>query len=103
MAKSKLTPVSGILARVIRQYGLEGKFREHQLLQEWSGIVGETIARHTRPEEIRFKKLHLVVDSSAWMQQLTFFKKEIIDKVNAAFKSEMVREIRMKVGPIGER
>ncbi|MBI4715576.1 MAG: DUF721 domain-containing protein, partial [Nitrospirae bacterium] len=58
---------------------------------------------HTRPEEIRFKKLHLVVDSSAWMQQLTFFKKEIIEKVNTAFRTEMVRDLRMKVGSIEER
>jgi predicted nucleic acid-binding Zn ribbon protein len=98
----RLTPVSGVLDQVLRQYGLEGKFREYRVMEQWPEVVGETLARHTVPEGIRYRKLILRVDSSAWMQQLTFFKKDILDKVNAALGENAVSDIQMKIGQMEE-
>ncbi|MBI5197807.1 MAG: DUF721 domain-containing protein [Nitrospirae bacterium] len=100
---SRLTPVSGLLRNILRQYGLEGKLREYQLAQRWEEIVGQTIAGHTYPEAIRFKKLILRVDSSVWMQQLSFFKKDLVEKVNNAFESPLIQDIQLRIGTIGDR
>jgi predicted nucleic acid-binding Zn ribbon protein len=97
---TRLTQVSGILNQIIRQYGLEGKFREYRLAQQWEEIVGETIAGHSRPEAIRFRKLILRVDSSVWIQQLSFFKKEMIEKANNALGGRVIDEVQLRVGPM---
>ena len=97
---ARMTPISGVLQKILQQYGLEGKLREYQVLNRWEEIVGKTIAAHTAPDSIRFKKLILKVDSSAWMQELSFLKKDLIEKVNHAFQTPLIRDIQFRIGVI---
>jgi|GEM_PF-3617425 len=43
----------------------------------WRSIVGDTIASHTSPVQIIHKKLVVKVESSAWMNELTFLREKI--------------------------
>lgn len=59
---------------------------EYRLRSEWPSIVGNNVAQHALPDHIRFNKLYLSVDSPGWIQELTFFKPELLRKTNAALK-----------------
>lgn len=63
-------------------------------------MLGEPIASHTWPDQIRFKKLYLVVRNSVWLQQLTFLKPTLLGKINAEAGTELVTEIVLRVGEI---
>lgn len=99
---SPFTGVNQILQRLIAQYGFEGPMAEHRLREEWAGIVGEPIAAHAWPDQIRFHKLYLNVDSPAWMQELAFLKPTLLGKVNTAldrFKAGYsIAEIVLRLG-----
>jgi len=85
MPKSpSLTSASQVLQRLIAQYGLDGPLAEHRLREHWAEIVGTQIAGHAQPDKIRFRKLYLSVDSPAWMQELAFLRRTLLEKVNAA-------------------
>ena len=71
---------------------------ECHLRRQWPEIVGAQIAAHTRPEQIRFKKLYLSVHNSVWLQQLTFLKPVLLEKVNAVAGQPVVTEIVMRIG-----
>jgi len=58
------------------------------------------IARHAQPLSVRGRKLTLIVDSPAWMQQLSLLKPEIVKKVNASLGREAIREITLKLGEV---
>src|SRR5208337_3823707 len=45
-------------------------------------------------------RLVLIVDSPAWMQQLSLMRPEIIGKLNHNLGTQMVREITLKLGEI---
>lgn len=96
------TSASQILQRLIEQYGLQGPMAEHRLREHWGEIVGDQIAGHAQPDQIRFHKLSLFVDSPAWMQELAFLKPTLLEKVNAAlgqFKADFtVQEIILRLG-----
>lgn len=92
--------VGDILERLLKSYGLDGKLREWKAMEAWPQVVGEGIARHTKPEKVFRKRLYILVDSSAWMQQLHFLKQDIVVKLNAAVGQEVVKEIHLKVGKI---
>ncbi|HTN43601.1 MAG TPA: DUF721 domain-containing protein [Nitrospiria bacterium] len=98
-----LTAASQVLQGLIAQYGLSGPLAEYRLREHWAEIVGNQIAGHALPDRIRFHKLYLSVDSPAWMQELTFLKPTLIDKVNAAlhrFQAGFrVQEIILQLGP----
>ncbi|KKK55968.1 hypothetical protein LCGC14_3069230, partial [marine sediment metagenome] len=40
------------------------------------------------------------VNSSTWIQQLRFLKKDLIAKINDALGKEMVSEIKFKIGSL---
>ena len=66
---------------------------EARLRRQWPDIVGEPIAAHTRPDQIRFKKLYVLVHNSVWLQQLTFLK-----PVNAMAGQPLVTETVLRIG-----
>ncbi len=95
-----LDSIASILADIAHRLGLEAKMLECRLRREWPDIVGAQIAAHTRPDQIRFKKLYLSVRNSVWLQQLTFLKPVLIEKVNAVAGQPLVSEIVMRIGEI---
>jgi hypothetical protein len=92
--------VSIVLAGLARRLGLESKLLESRLRRNWDSIVGEPIASNTWPDQIRYKKLYLLVHNSVWLHQLTFLKPTLIHKLNSVAGGELLTEIVLRVGEI---
>ena len=58
------------------------------------------MASNTWPDQIRYKKLYLLVHNSVWLHQLTFLKPTLIQKLNGAAGGELITEIVLRVGEI---
>ncbi|HAP40391.1 MAG: DUF721 domain-containing protein [Nitrospira sp.] len=98
--QSRLDSFGTILAGVAHRLGLESKLFEARLRRHWPEIVGEPIATHTRPDQLRFKKLYILVHNSVWLQQLTFLKPELLDKVNSTAGEKLVTELVLRIGDV---
>lgn len=92
--------VSSILTNIAPRFGMEAKLMEWRLRRHWLEIAGEQIAAHTRPDQIRFKKLYLIVGNSVWLQQLMFLKPTLLEKINEAAGSQLVSDIMFRVGEV---
>jgi hypothetical protein len=99
-AHSFFDSIASVLSGIARRHGMEAKLFEHKLLKNWPDIAGEPIASHTRPDQIKFKKLYLIAESSVWIQHLMFLKPELIGKVNAAAGSAMIADLVLRVGSV---
>ena len=97
---AQLSPLASILDEIAQRFGMSGKLLEHRLQRQWPVIVGAHVAAHTRPESIRFKKLHVIVDSSVWVQQLTFLKMSLLQSINATAGDSPISDIVLRVGTI---
>ena len=95
--------LSSILEGVARRLGLESMLLENRLRREWVSIVGEPMASNTWPDQIRYKKLYLLVRNSVWLHQLTFLKPTLIQKLNQVAGGEFITEIASRVGEIPSR
>ena len=69
-------------------------FVRWRLEQNWSEVVGDTLAQQTLPVAYQNKILHLWVRHPAWQQQLRFFTDAIKDKVNAYIGRNFVEQVR---------
>ncbi len=98
--RSPLDSLGTILSGLAKRLGLEPRLLELRLQHQWREMIGEPIASHTWPDQIRFKKLYLVVRNSVWLQQLTFLKPTLLAKINAEAGTELVTEIVLRVGEI---
>ena len=99
---ARIDSVSSILEGLARRLGLESKLLENRLRRDWSSIVGEPIASNTWPDQIRYKKLYLLVHNSVWLHQLTFLKPSLIHKLNGVAGMELITDVVLRVGELPE-
>ncbi len=100
MRSRKVEKLGVTLEKVLARRGFASKLKEYRIFGQWERAVGAVIARHAQPSAVRGKKLTVTVDSSAWMQQLSLLRPEIINKVNACLREEAVESITLRIGAL---
>jgi len=90
--------VAELLAASFRGTPTEKRLREGSIWLVWDSAVGKQIAGRAKPLSFRDGTLTVAVESAPWMQQLTFLKKGIMEKLNARLGEELVRDIYLKAG-----
>jgi hypothetical protein len=98
----RIDSVSNILEGLAHRLGLESKLLENRLRRDWGSIVGSPIASNTWPDQIRYKKLYLLVHNSVWLHQLTFLKPSLIQKLNIVAGMELITDVVFRVGELPE-
>jgi predicted nucleic acid-binding Zn ribbon protein len=96
----KIDRLSATIGKILKARGLEGRLNEYRVFGLWEKTVGGVIAHHAQPQSVRGKKLTLIVDSPAWMQQLSLLKPEILEKVNRGLGKDSIRDITLKLGEV---
>lgn len=89
----------GILKKKRIYIDLESK----EIRDAWDDAVGPMIASNTNPCRLKNGTLFVKVSTSTWMQQLQFMKREIMEKVNSAFKAEQIKNIYFSIGEMSVR
>ncbi len=90
--------LADLLSAVFHGTPTERRLREGNIWLVWDSVVGKQIAGRARPVSFRDGTLTVAVNSSPWMQQLTFLKKGMVEKLNARLGEELVRDIYLKAG-----
>ena len=91
--------IKGILEDVIRQDGIEKKLEECKALFLWNDVAPSLAAR-TQPVGISRGRMLINVTDSVILHQLTFYKKEYIDKINLMLGKRTIRDIVFRVGNV---
>ena len=90
--------VGSLISEMLRGMDMETRVKEQTCLLVWDDVVGEWIASAAQPEFIKDGKLFVVTKSSVHASDLTFYKKEIIEKLNRRAGGTVVKEIVFKSG-----
>jgi predicted nucleic acid-binding Zn ribbon protein len=91
-----LKTAGSVLSSVFKNLGVEEKIKLESLKRQWNDIFGEPLSLHTFPADIKDGELLINVDSPVWLQQLKFFKQEILKKLRAY----AVGEIKFRHGMV---
>jgi len=100
MKKRYPQSLSSILQPITHRYGLQPRLQILKFQENWEHIVGKTMAQHTLPLSLQYKKLTLLVDNPAWNQQLHFLQPNILEMLRRFTPNIEISEIRFKVGPL---
>ncbi|MBL7647744.1 MAG: DUF721 domain-containing protein [Candidatus Hydrogenedentes bacterium] len=102
LKRTKPEGVGDILAKLKKTTDL-GKHLEHaEIWEHWPEIVGETVAKHTRPQGIKELQLRIEADSAVWMHKLNYRKWQIMKKINRIAGKELVSDMYIVLVPDGE-
>ncbi len=96
----KIDKLSTTIDKILKARGMQSRLPEYRISSKWVNMVGSAIARHAQPRTLRGGKLLVIVDSPAWMQQLSLMKPEIIKKLNNNLGNDTIRDITLKLGEI---
>jgi hypothetical protein len=85
-----------VLRNTLKRLGLQAGVSRHRVLHLWPKIVEPTVAGHARAERVVGSTLHVIVDSSVWMNELAAVRTLLLDKVNSCLDRDAapITEIR---------
>ena len=90
--------IKGVVGDTLKRLGLRNRFDEEKILRAWNSIVGDFVARNSRPIEVKRKILFVQVIQPAVHYSLDRMKGEILAKVQKEFGAENIRDLKFRVG-----
>jgi len=82
------------LKSLIKNLGIEQTVLENQVVQYYPIVVGQRIAEVSQAEKIENGILFIKVINSTWRNELYYYKKDIIQKLNKKIGETIVKEIK---------
>lgn len=96
-----LTKIKGILSKALAHKGLDKGIERYEFILHWEEIVGESLARISKPECILNRALIVRVVHSTWAQELAFMKPVLIQKVLPYLrKGDTIDDIVFRIGSV---
>lgn len=92
--------VQDIVPQLVRRLGLADTYWEHTLEREWPALVGEQVAKHTRPGRMNRGVLYVYVSSAPWLAELSRMgQKQILENVQKRFGESRIKSVRLQPDP----
>ncbi|MGH0034442.1 MAG: DUF721 domain-containing protein [Myxococcota bacterium] len=96
--RSQPRELGGVIGQVLDDLGLDSAASAFRIAERWSDWVGEDVARHCRPVQVRGRVLEAEVESSVWAQQLQMRRPAILEALRRELGDEAPAELRFRVG-----
>ena len=91
---SETESVGTILSRVLEKKNFKRIIDQQYLLGEWAAVVGERIACKSEAKKIVDGSLIVEVENSMWMQELSFMKEDLMNRIKKFPAGNEIEEIR---------
>jgi len=96
----KFEHIGSIINKILKTYRHETGEDLENVCSIWNSTVGKSVAENAQPFALKGKILLVNVTSSSWIQQLQFFKNDILTKINISAGKKLVEEIKFKIGTV---
>ena len=83
------------LNKLIKNLGIEDKVLDSRIINIWPIVVGKKIADVSKAEKITNRILYVKVKNSSWRNELIYYKKDIITKINKNIGKNVIDDIRL--------
>jgi hypothetical protein len=88
-----------LLIPLIKELGIEDSVRLAEIKNNWHNIFNKPLSYHMSPSMLSKGEILLNVDSPVWLQELKFYKEDIIKKMS----SYGVKAVRFRLGRVSTR
>lgn len=95
--------IASALQPILDRLDSEGHFGIVRLMRMWPEVVGETIARRTEVQSLKFHTAVVKVSGAMWIQELNLMKLQILSRLRDSLHDDSVRDIRFVKGTLSRR
>jgi len=89
--------VSKLLDELLHRRGLAEPLRIYEIQRRWPSLVGAGTAARSWPTSLRQGVLVIHVADSTWVQELTYLKVQLLEKIRTVVPPDAVTELRFFV------
>jgi len=91
--------VDSLLIPFIRELGIEDGVRLAKIKRNWHNLFNKPISHHMSPSMLSRGEILLNVDSPVWLQELQYYKDDILKKM----RSYGVKAVRFRIGRVSKK
>ncbi|GAB3674663.1 DciA family protein [Saccharopolyspora tripterygii] len=91
-------PLGRLAARIAKDHGWTDQLSGGQVFAKWGALVGEEIAEHTKPLQLKDGELTVQAQSTAWATQLRLLQRQILKRISDGVGRDVVKRIKVQ-GP----
>lgn len=93
MKEGKTKKIDELVEQVLKQMGLEQKFKEHEVCEVWPEVVGQMIASRTKSVEVVDGKLFVTFTSAVVRNEILMVKEGLIRALNDRVGKNVIRDM----------
>lgn len=93
--------IGSVMARLMARSGYAQEHASEALVTAWDLAVPEQLARYSRPGTVRRGVLDVFVTHSAIVQEMSFHKSEILERLAAKLPGAGITDIRCRMAETG--
>ena len=91
--------IGDAVRKMMAGLGLKDRLHAEEVLRAWHEVVGEFVAKHSSPQQLKDGVLTVrVLQPTVHFELDRFWKPKILAKLKERFGKSSVREIRFRVG-----
>lgn len=88
--------IGDAIRMLVRSLGIEKRVDQYKIFDVWNDVVGEQIAKVAVPNRVHNGILEVRVNNAPWRNELSFRKKELLEKIHARTNSESITDIKFR-------
>ena len=93
MERKEPTEISEILNSMRAGGELGQQLEQAKIWEQWPVITGTELMHHGQPRAVKNNVLYVEVDSAVWMHKFSYFKADILGKINQIFDTLMIEDL----------
>ncbi len=94
--QANIQSLSDALKMLVQSLGIEKQIEQYKIFDVWNEVVGQQVAKVAQPERLQNGVLIVNVNNAPWRTELTFRKKEILEKIHEQTKSKSITDIKFR-------
>jgi len=94
--RENIQSLGDALNLLMQSLGIEKQVEQYKIFDIWNEVVGQQVAKVAQPERLQNGVLIVTVNNAPWRAELTFRKKEILEKIHEKTNSQSIVDIKFR-------
>lgn len=94
--KENIQTLGDALTQLVQSLGIEKQVEQYKIFDVWNDVVGQQVAKVAQPERLQNGVLFVNVNNAPWRNELTFRKREILEKIHEYTHSNSITDIKFR-------
>lgn len=94
--KENIQTLGDALKHLVQSLGIEKQLEQYSVFDVWNDAVGPQVAKVAQPERLQNGVLIVAVNNAPWRTELTFRKKEILERIHERTGSSSITDIKFR-------